>query len=180
MVKRENHQQQAPTTLENIDATLWKISPIRNSDQLEKWIPITSLDKGEIYLGISQAGYWVLEVDNYITFLLESRHLRGLLPCLKIPFETMVSMIEQELSVKGLPVEMRNRFPFQSLILLALKNKSDFWASLALDWLNNFQSTDFVNEELRKLVQAKWISQKTKQKAKKNPKRLLRFCKIAK
>ncbi len=153
--------------MKDIQAGLWTTSYVRNYDKIENWIPITSLEEDEICLGISEAGYWVLEVDEYIVPLLENRYLRDLLPCLKKPFNAMVSLVDEELRLKSLPAEIRDSFPFQSLVSSGLKSKSDFWANLALDWLDNFSNIDFVNEELSELVQAKWTSQKTKQRAKK-------------
>jgi hypothetical protein len=162
-----NKYQQIATLLKDMGNLVWKNSQIRGSNNFEDWIPVVNLSENETCLGIAKSGYWVLETGEYIVPLLENKILRDLLPCLKKSMSETVSLINEGLNDKGLPTDVRNNFPIRSLILSGLKFQSDFWASLALNWLESFPLDEEISAELRKLVIAKWASQKTRQRAKK-------------
>jgi hypothetical protein len=170
MSKLDRYRQVATIIKDRIDSS-GKTSYTYDSGNEEIWLPIINLFENEVWLGISQLGYWVLERNESIIPLLNERNLRSLLPCLQKPYKEIIWLIEDALARQNLSREILNTFPIRDLILLALRSQSDFWASRALEWLENFQPDEDVICQIQQLIKEKWSSQKTKLAARKFLKR---------
>ena len=154
--------------IEGLEDINWKESKLYNSDSPLFWLPVAWVFGENYCLGLSRSGYWVFEFDNQINLLTDKTiDMRGLLPCLKKAYYELIDLLEQGLKQKNLPTELAHTFPYQTLALFALKNKSDFWSSLALNWLNYIQIGKEVTVELEKVSASSWATQSTKQKASK-------------
>lgn len=163
-----NKYQQVACLIKNIKHNQWQSSLIAGTENYVNWILIDHLlENDEIFTGISELGYWVIEYNNNILLLSDDKYLRDLLPCLKKSFNQLSRQIDEELTKKQIPLEAKNTFPYQELILAGLKSKSEFWAELALKWLGDIEIDNRIKEQLHQITQAKWASQKTKQKASK-------------
>jgi hypothetical protein len=145
----------------------WISSLIHGTEKSEQWLSIVRLPEDEIILGFSKSGYWIIDRNEYIHILREGSNLRDLLPILKKPISEVNYLITEELLKKGFSADLCETFPFLDLTLAGLKSKSDFWASLAIDWIEKFSSDEAVKIELNQVFESKWASQRTKQKANK-------------
>ncbi|GEM_PF-1978291 len=168
---RDMDKQQLAISLEAADPELWITSYVGNLDKAERWIWIASVSEYGVSLGISEGGYWVIEAENIITPIVEGKHLRDLLPCLKMSPDEMTLLITKNLTKRGLSVKIWDGFPLQDLVMSGLKSRSDFWANLALNWVEEFPTTTLFAEELEEIIGAEWVTQKTRHKAKKILKR---------
>ena len=64
-------------------------------------------------------------------------------------------------------------FPYENLIAFAVSSKSDYWAKLAVDWLEQgIPVGEKIVEPLKLMIDSKWASQKTRQSAFRLVKRL--------
>ena len=163
-----NKYQQIACLIKNLKNNQWQSSLIAGTEDYVDWIPIDHLvENEEIFVGISELGYWVIEYNNSIILLSNDKYLRDFLPCLKKSLNKLSRQIDEELVKKQIPLEAKNTFPYQELILAGLKSKSEFWAELALNWLEDIEIDNRIKEQLQQITKAKWASQKTRQKASK-------------
>ena len=163
-----NEYQQVARLIKNLKNNQWQSSLIAGTENYVNWIPIDHLlEDKEIFTGISELGYWVIGYGNKIILLSDDKYLRDFLPCLKKSLSELSRQIDEELVKKKIPVEVKNTFPFQEIILMGLKSESEFWAELALNWLEYIKINEKIKEQLQQITQAKWASQKTRQKASK-------------
>lgn len=158
--------------IEALEDITWEESQLHNSNSLIFWLPVTSILSEDYWLGLSKSGYWVSELDNHVNLINEKADMRSLLPCLKKTYYELVDLLEQGLKQKKLPLELVQTFPSQTLLLFALKSKSDFWSGLALDWLNHININNEITVELENVSMAPWVTQNTKQKTSKLLKKL--------
>jgi hypothetical protein len=166
--KVETMYQKAETFLKkNRHEFKWEMSYECEYTNLETWIPIINIFDNEIRIGLSILGYWVLENDIHIIRLCCDDDLRALLPCLQRPYDRIIHDIENALFEHNLPREIINNLPIRELIILALKFQSDFWASKALEWLENICIDEDIIFELNQIIKEKSMSQTTRNHAKK-------------
>jgi hypothetical protein len=155
-----------------LEDVAWRESKLYNSNNPILWLPIAYVLSKDYWLGISKSGFWVVESDFQINLLNEKADMRSLMPCLKKAYYELVDLLERGLEQKKLPLELVHTFPYQTLALFALRSKSDFWCSLALDWLRYIEIGEEVTIELQNVSTATWATQSTRQKASKLLKKL--------
>jgi hypothetical protein len=57
-------------------------------------------------------------------------------------------------------------FPYSGLIDSAIRSESDYWATLAVDWLEKgFPIDEKIVEAINLMTKSKWASQKTRHRA---------------
>ena len=160
--------QQIASLIKDLDNIQWQNSQVAGTDDYRNWVPVINLlEDEETLTGVSESGYWVLKYDNHISFLSDDKYLRDLLPCLKKSLNELHIQIDEELKKKQIPITVKDTFPIKGLVLTGLKSKSEFWAALALNWLEHITIDNQIREQLQQIVKAKWASQKTRQKASK-------------
>jgi hypothetical protein len=155
--------------LDQVNYIGWEKSEIRGTNRTLLWLPVAQIFAETYRIGFSIDSYWVIEIENYISVLSSDASMLRLFPCLKKTYQEFVILIEKGLSQKNLPSELSSTFPYKRLIINALRSGSDFWTSLALDWLTDLnvnEDEDFIIE-LKVLSVAMWLTQETKQKANK-------------
>lgn len=146
----------------------WKKFYNREHIDEENWIPIINIFDDEVWIGISELGYWVLENERHtIIRLCHGCDLRALLPCLQRPYTEVIQKIEKALIERNIPREILDDLPITDLILLALKIKSDFWASKALEWLEYVHPNEEILFQLQQVNKEKWLTQKTRHQVRK-------------
>jgi hypothetical protein len=153
------------------DKVIWQRSQIINSHLFENWLPILISLENDRTLGISQAGYWILEEKGLVTPLVDINSMRSVLPFLKFSYDEFIARLEQSLKARNMPIEIYRRFSVKNLLLLALRWPMEYWITLALDWLNRVAIDEDIRNELRSLSNRKYLSQKTRHRALKLSKR---------
>ncbi len=90
-----------------------------------------------------------------------------LLPILEQNYEEFFNNLKAALKKVGLPISIISNFPWREIIICGLEQYSDYWARLALQWLESNQELQTVELEpiLKKISNAKWASQKVRQKS---------------
>ncbi|MDY6785790.1 MAG: hypothetical protein SW833_25105 [Cyanobacteriota bacterium] len=166
MIKQHQYKQLAVVLEEQCDLQ-WEISKIRGTDKLDNWTPIVEDSENEICLGIAKSGYWVSTRGKFIVPLLENNILRDLLPYFKKTRSKTTLLLRKSLEERGFPGGIEQSFPIDTLISSGLKFESDYWAGLALNWIEGMTVNEEIQIELQKVVVAKWASQKTRHRARK-------------
>jgi hypothetical protein len=145
----------------------WKTSLIREDNRIEKWIAVAKLFERDPWVGISQSGFWVRQLNNYIVVFVEENQLVGLMACLERPIKEIKALLIKGLEAINVPIEVAESFPFSGIVYTAFISKSDYWTTLAFDWLEEVTFTDLIASALLDLRDSKWASQRNRQKAKK-------------
>jgi hypothetical protein len=148
-------------------AEAWKTSHLRDSQgDIVSWLPITSLNSQQSPIGLSADGYWVISAkDNTVVELLEGKPPVFLLPALERPYSEMVELIKTALEALKLPSQLIEWFPVEEIIILGLTGGLDYWADLALNWLEVLPLNERIVETLKNTTNAKWASQGVRQRA---------------
>ena len=146
----------------------WKSTPTYNSreSKVVSWLPLFYISSENI-LGLTKSGYWTVGSDDSIIVFEPEMPLVSLFPCLEIEYVSFREVAENAFSHLQLPQEIIDTFPTSRLIGLALTEGSSYWAELALNWLEYIEIDEQLKKQLQQTTQAKWISQKTRQKASK-------------
>ncbi len=148
-------------------AETWKTSHLRDSQgDIVSWLPIGSLNSRESPIGLSADGYWVVSAkDNTVVKLLEGQPPVFLLPALERPYSEIVELIQTSLETLQLSPQLIEWFPVEEIIILGLTGGLDYWADLALNWLEVFPPNQRIVDALRNTTNAKWASQGVRQRA---------------
>ncbi len=149
----------------------WKLTILRGENQLIRWLPIIDISRAGYYSGLAAEGFWVCETRDKL-LRLKRENSFVLLPILEWNSEEFLKELENSLKQVGLPTSMTTVFPVLEGVIGGLEQQSDYWAKLALNWLESCQElhTAQVVPVLERVTLAKWASQQVKQRSK----RLLR------
>jgi hypothetical protein len=141
------------------------ILPQDNSKALSDWLSVFELTQDR-KVGVSRDGYWVLQSRNTLVALHTQSVLRDLLLCLENPIKEIKDKLIQGLRFRSIPAELLDSFPFEKIIHTGFASESDYWAGLALNWLDEVNPTDVIKDDLLEVVDSKWASQRNRQRAK--------------
>jgi hypothetical protein len=157
-----------------IDALLAKIAAVpeahwtvsQTEDGQVRWLPLVSISKSGIWLGINRAGAWVLgriEGKAAVSSLWLPQAWLTIL-------ESEESVIQSELAAAAsrydLPSEaLAERLPINEVLTMALAEPSEHWAGRAVAWLDSREIHGDHVALLRRLATARWASQRTRQSA---------------
>jgi hypothetical protein len=146
----------------------WKISALRGENQSVRWLPIIDVSGKNFYLGLSEEGFWVADSRDKLIRLGKNGFFVPLLPILEQDYEEFLSHFKASLENRGLPVSIVSIFPWLETVICGLEQGSDYWAALALQWLESRKELQTVELEqvLKKVSKAKWASQKVRQRSK--------------
>lgn len=145
----------------------WKTSLLRDSQgDIVLWVPLAALDPHGSSIGLSADGYWVISAsENTVVKLDEGKPPVFLLPALERPHSEIVQLIKTALENYELPQELIAWFPVEDIIVFGLTVGMDYWADLALKWLDLIPVNARIANALSTTTDAKWASQSVRQRA---------------
>lgn len=145
----------------------WKTSLLRDSQgDIVPWVPLATLGTHGSSVGLSADGYWVISAsDNTVVKLHEGKPPVFLLPALESPYSEIVQQIKTALENYKLPQELIEWFPVEDIIVFGLTVGMDYWANLALKWLEVLPVEERIADALKNAANAKWASQGVRQRA---------------
>lgn len=146
---------------------------IREGDSVT-WFPIITISESGSCMGISSIGEWVVEVSEGIHHLDKPQLYVYVMALLERPYEDVYEEISSMLIKISVTEEPSCVFPFVNIVIAGFEQGSDYWATLAFDWFDLFSREHKLHllDALSNVVNAKWASQKNRQKAKRELKRL--------
>jgi hypothetical protein len=100
-----------------------------------KWLPIFAFAQGRVGMGLSPQGAWVQVHEQRVLPCIEGAALVSLLPLLEIPLEQVRALISAGLGRHGLPPAIGELFPFARVVASGLLSLSEYWTTLALQWV---------------------------------------------
>lgn len=163
---QQEHQAYAIFLLKNLEDAIWRESKLRHADKMIVWLPLARVEDTNSWLGLSKSGHWVLEIDGLVDYL-NQNDMRGVWPCLKKPYQQFAALLTNSLIEQKLPPDLANTFPYRALVISALGSQIDFWANLDLNWLSHIDQDQETIAMLESLINARWATQQTRQKASK-------------
>jgi hypothetical protein len=142
----------------------WTISQAEDGEV--RWLPLVSISKSGLWLGINQVGAWVLGRIGGSAAVASPWLPQAWLTIL----DSEESVIKAELAAAAyrydLPGELiAERLPIDEVLTMALAEPSEHWAGRAVAWLT---SRDIHRDHvalLGRLATARWASQRTRQTA---------------
>ena len=131
----------------------WKVA--RSLDGVPRgvrWAPlVTRPSTGEAGLGLCEDGEWVVSASNDEELVSPLR--RGYLPLLEYletSPEQFADALRNGLFAAGLPADLADQFPYEGVIQCGL-SASDYWAQLAVGWLEA-RSAHAFSERMKSLL----------------------------
>lgn len=152
----------------NIIKPKWKISALRGEKQSVRWLPIIDVGGTNFFLGLTEEGFWVADSRDKLLGLGKNGFFIPLLPILEQNYEEFLNAFKASLKHRGLPISIVSDFPWLKTIICGLEQYSDYWATLALQWLESNKELQTVElmPILQKVSGAKWAKQKVRQRSK--------------
>ncbi|SMD16450.1 hypothetical protein [Sporomusa malonica] len=152
-----------------------KESIVHESGEKVKWYPILKCDPAGLLLGVEQEGKWVVEAKSCLYILSEAGSFWRLVSLLEQPLNDIRSEVAEVFN-KSLDVSTNidDIFPFTDIVRSGLEFGTKHWAEKAFEWYDELlpEKKQHLRDSLTKLETAKWASQKLRQKAKKELKRM--------
>ncbi|WP_035058564.1 hypothetical protein [Andreprevotia chitinilytica] len=110
---------------------------------------------------LSKSGYWTVVVGDVAYELINDRDYFRALILLEADRPELASVLA-ELEGSG-----HAAFPIEKVIASAFLGGADYWAALALDWIDElaFEKKLLLVDHLKQVVDAKWAHQHTRQLA---------------
>ena len=128
----------ASYVLAGIPQTSWQSATPRASERGQiLWYPIASLTDGRYREGITILGDWATETADGVVPLTE-KTFPLMLACLKLDREDITRKLESGLKGIRTSQQILDSFPFIDVVICGLTS-SDYWASLALRWLDSMK-----------------------------------------
>ncbi|WP_163833301.1 hypothetical protein [Spartinivicinus ruber] len=137
------------------------------------WLPIYKIQGSGFYIGITSDNQWVIETNNSLFSLDASNRAIPIMELLELQPSEFYSAFYSACEEKGILKDIQQNFPVKKVIETGINQKSDYWCSLALNWLQALPMAEIgpFKSQLMDILEEKWLSQKTKQRIKK----LLKF-----
>lgn len=109
---------------------------------------------------------WGLEKEEEFREFAVPETCMSLLPLLELTYTTSCNMIYEGLQQASLGRELLQTFPFSNVLQLALNWKTEYWASLAVKWLESgYPISVELLSCLEKLQNKKEFSQQLRHRA---------------
>jgi hypothetical protein len=90
----------------------------------------------------------------------------GLLPCLERPYSVVLAELkDREIELGLANGSLVNLIPLRTIPDAAIETKNDYWAELALDWLEAMPQTESTRHQLMLLEESNWASQHVRHRA---------------
>jgi DNA-binding transcriptional regulator YiaG len=141
---------------------------LRGEQQLVRWLPIIDVSRKGYYLGLTEEGIWVSDSRDQLIRLGKNGFFVPLLPLLEQDYEAFLSHFKASLKNFGLPYSIISTLPLLDAVTCGLEHGSDYWAALALKWIESCKKLQTIEliPKLEKVLKAKWASQPVRQKSK--------------
>ncbi len=137
------------------------------SEKKINWIPV--LARGEFYMGISEEGEWVVEVKEGLHCLSIQRVFVYAMVLLEQPIDSVREKLLSFFKEADVATNIDEIFPFVEIVRAGLDQGADYWAELAFRWYHEIpvEKKRALKDSICKVSDAKWASQKIRQKAEK-------------
>ncbi|WP_147446647.1 hypothetical protein [Corallococcus sp. CA047B] len=132
-------------------------------DEGLEWLPVVEIGERD-WLGVRRSGEWVLDREGQLVSV-ESLSFVPALPLLQRERELFELEVQRRLGAVGIGDTSRYGFPVPRLLEQALLGGMEFWADLALKWLESADVDERLLKALVSLQDARWASQRTRQRA---------------
>ena len=143
---RESGQQGEPTLVDAFPPDCWVACEIETEPTL--WCPIVEFGEPRRALGLVGAGEWVWGLlrdgpDN--VYLLQEPSVIGVLPILEVQFPMIREEARRAAEARGISAAaLLGALPSEAIVTAALTTRSDYWAALAIKWLENHEPTEGI------------------------------------
>lgn len=159
--------------VESLPTALLEKSYLIPSREEVKWIPIFQCTATNPRIGILEGGKWVVEgrIDGLHVLGNPSTYLY-VMSLLEQPLDTIFRQLNDIFQIYDVIVDVKSVFPLVEIIRAGFEQGSSYWAELAFRWYDglNMEQKKLLRGSLEKLSNAKWASQKLRQKAQKEMK----------
>jgi hypothetical protein len=123
------------------------------------WLPVIHLG-GDRWVGLVGLAELFVGSRNGAVRRVERDAPTGLLPLLERPRAVVKAEIDEWEATYGAGLGVSGRIiPLDAVVLHALTSGSEYWAGLAIEWVDAMPETQGVVEALDALVTARWASQ---------------------
>jgi len=140
----------------------------RNDEKIE-WVVISDLNSSQIEIGITRNGYWGIKSRDCLSLLDKESSLLYFIVLLEYPMENIKRSLTASLEQFVEMPRLNHVFPFFEIVKFVFDyNSSTYWIELAFEWYDQFtfQEKQVLKESMDKLIINYSVSQKTRQKAK--------------
>ncbi len=140
------------------------------SGESVRWMPILWCGKPDFRMGVLENGDWAVEDKAGLRHLDEQPSYLYVMALLEQPAISVRERLKAFFSAS----DIGSVFPFANVVRAGLDQKSEYWADLAFRWLGEIPEEGRISLEdsVARIADAGWASQKLRQKAKKELKRL--------
>ena len=146
-----------------------KSTALIDNQQIRNWIPIILCWQPNLYLGISEDGYWVVEERSGLRVLSSPREFIRIKVLLEQPMSNIRQEIETVLNTYNIELDNAFVFPFVDIIREVIEEGSAYWVELAFKWYDELSLKEKIalKPTLRNFMESKQATQKLRHKAKK-------------
>jgi hypothetical protein len=103
-------------------------------------------------IGLSEAGLWVTATNNSVAEFRPGSVPLFLWPVLEWQLEEFRSLLKVGLRAKGLRDSIAEEFPWEAIVVTALKDCSEYWTKLALEWIPQIPITPSIRAALQEVA----------------------------
>jgi hypothetical protein len=137
------------------------------SNETIMWLPLIAFNNDSCVMGLTMKGVWVVETKQALVQLDEPLSFVRTLPLLEKPIEVVKQQIRQRLNSEELSIMVELMFPVIDVVRMGFETGSEYWTSLAFTWFDELSVTQKQQliESLAVVSKARWASQKLRQKA---------------
>ena len=138
------------------------------------WLPVIQCGDDGYSMGILENGGWAIEGGRGLFELNHPCQFFLVMVLMEQPFDTVYSQLKVYFRSIGLETNVYDLFPFGLVVKAGFEQGSEYWAKLAFDWYQELPQEIKISlvDSLANIVTAKWASQKLRQKAKKETRRI--------
>lgn len=137
-------------------SSVWLTAQRRGQEggQLIRWRPVVEVSTARVIIGLSDSGRWVRVTSESFVEWTPSIPPVFLLPVLEVEAASFRSLLASGVRAQGLDASVVESFPFNEIIATGLTSGSEYWATLALQWVPETQIVPIVAVALRQLAQS--------------------------
>lgn len=146
--------------------SMFTLVKLEGSNKQVGWYPL--LETKSVSVGMTDLAEWGIEGRQGVVILDKNELYRYAISLLEMPyFEVCEKLRDSGLNLE-VEANIMGAFPFAKIVLAGLQQRSDYWADLAFIWYGELSNIDpsLFRETLTNIIEAKWASQKVRQKAK--------------
>ena len=147
-----------------------EVSMVEDMNTTMNWYPILPAKTAGFVLGINEDGVWVLESNSVLRIINTQKKFWITVALLEQPADEVREELEKQLSFlnfDGVNIDLDSFFPFLEIARAGLQFESDYWATLAFSWYDEFPFEKKISliDTLTSIKNAKWASQKLRHRA---------------